>query len=84
MDGGKKIMNKETQLFLLRFSWAAIFYGCLDEYPIIDHWLDSLSLEEMKERLNGLNLGFEGGHYIRLEKLRVEWLKACDEYLSVK
>ena len=77
-------MKKDTQLFLLRFSWAAIFYGCLDEYPIIDHWLDSLSVEEMKERLEELNLGFEGGHYIRLEKLRVEWLKACDEYLSVK
>ena len=77
-------MNRETQNFLLRFSWAAIFYGCLDEYPIIESWIDSISLEEMKERLEELNLGYEGGKYIRREKLRVEWLKACDEYLSVK
>ena len=85
VDGGKKVMNKETQLFLLRFCWVAIYYGCIEEYEYVTHpFVDSLSLEEMKERLQELNLGYEGGRYIRLEKLRVEWLKACDEFLSMK
>lgn len=78
-------MNRETQDFLLRHAWSAIYYECLDEYAIISPWLNSISLEEMKERLEELNLQFRierGETY--LAEARANWIAACDEFLSVK
>jgi len=77
-------MNRETQDFLLRHAWSAIFYSCIDEYPIVSTWLNTISLEEMKERLQELNIEYQAERNPDLIQLRKNWIAACDEFLSVK
>jgi hypothetical protein len=72
----KKDSSKETNEFLLRFSWSAIYFATQDQPVVLDRSLSSLSLKEMNEKMKELDWHLEGGRYVRFRKLRDQWLKA--------
>lgn len=78
----KKTSSKETNEFLLRFSWSAIYFATQDQPVVIDRSLSSLSLEEMNEKMKKLDWLLEGGPYIRFRKLRDQWLQAYKQLTS--
>lgn len=72
----KKDSSKETNEFLLRFSWTAIYFTTQDQPVVLDRSLSSLPLEEMNKKMKKLDWFQEGGRYIRYRKLRDQWLQA--------
>lgn len=81
-------MKKDTKIstseFLLRFSWASIYFATQDQPVVFDKSFSSLSLEEMYEKMKKLDWAFEGGRYIRFRKLRDQWIKVYKELIKAQ